>query len=116
MRAILILCLITIFISCGNKNDKPILPPQKMEAVLLDFVMAEAHTNTRVHIDSVILAQKENVKLQKRIFAIHGITREDFQQSFDYYTNHSAEFTPILDSIVAKEGRRTAPLIIEKYE
>lgn len=116
MKAVAILCLILIFISCRDKNDKAILPPEKMGAVLFDFAMAEAFTNTHINIDSILLAQKENVKLQKRIFAIHGITREEFKQSFDYYTRHASEFTPILDSIAAKQNRlNTAPVNI-KYE
>ena len=68
MRPVLFLCLISIFISCRSKNDKAILAPEKMEAVLFDFVMAEAYTNTHVNVDSVILAQKENAKLQKKVF------------------------------------------------
>src|SRR5688572_10082641 len=116
MRPVLFLCLISIFISCRSKNDKAILAPEKMEAVLFDFVMAEAYTNTHVNVDSVILAQKENAKLQKKVFAIHGITREQFQESFDYYTRHANEFTPILDSIAAKENRRNTAPIITKYE
>lgn len=111
MKLAVFFCLIFIFISCQNQRNEDILPPEKMEAVLFDFVMAEAHTNITVDIDSVVLAQKENTKLQKKIFAIHGITREQFKLSFDYYTNHSSEFTPILDSIAAKENRRnTAPI------
>ena len=116
MRIVLFLFMISIFISCGKKNDTAILTPEKMEAVLFDFVMAEAHTNTNVPVDSVILAQKENAKLQKKVFAIHGVTREQFQKSFDYYSKHASEFTPILDSIAAKENRRNTAPISSKYE
>ncbi len=116
MRPAIIVFFVLIFISCKNQSDPAILPPEKMEAVLFDFVMAEAHTNINVNVDSVILAQKENTKLQKKVFAFHGITREKFKLSFEYYTNHPAEFTTILDSISAKENRRNIVPINEKYE
>lgn len=116
MRSPFFLALVLLIVSCQTKSSEAILPPEKMETVLFDFAMADAHTNINVNIDSVILAQKENTKLQKKIFAIHGITREQFKQSFEYYTKHPAEFTTILDSISAKENRRNTAPIISKYE
>jgi len=106
MRAVVFICLISIFISCGNEESEKVLPPEKMEAVLFDFIMAEAHTNTKYNVDSVISAQKDNVRLQKKVFAIHGISKAQFEQSFDYYTEHSGAMLKILDSIIAKENRR----------
>lgn len=116
MKLALFCCLISFFLSCRSKDTTAILPPEKMEAVLLDFMMTEAYTNTHVNIDSVLLAQKENVKLQKKVFAIHGITREEFKLSVDYYTRHSAQFAAMLDSISAKENRRNAASTNIKYE
>ncbi len=117
MKPVFLFFLILIFISCRNPNKTAVLPPEKMEAVLLDFVMAEAHTNSSYPIDSVLLAKKESVKLQKKIFAIHSVTKEEFERSFDYYTKHSEEFTIILDSISAKENRRnTESAKATKYE
>ena len=106
MRQILFCCLISFSVSCSNEAKNSILPPEKMEAVLLDFIMAEVYTNTHVNVDSVLLAQKENVKLQKKVFALHGITKEEFKESFEHYTKHPVEFTRILDSISARENRK----------
>ncbi len=117
MKPVLFICLIFIFISCRTETKTTVLAPAKMEAVLLDFVMAEAYTNTRFPVDSVIISKKENIKLQKKIFAVHGITKEQFEYSFDYYTKHANEFTTILDSIAAKENRRNVePIKVNKYE
>lgn len=117
MKPIFFICLISIFISCRNEDKAAVLPPEKMEAVLLDFLMAEAHTLTHFPIDSLRLATKENVKLQKKIFAIHHVTKQQFEQSFNYYTKHSTEFTRILDSVAAKENRRNMqPIKAATYE
>lgn len=108
MRIVLFIILVSVFISCSKEESKQVLPPEKMEAVLFDFMMAEAYTNTKYNIDSVVAAQKDNVSLQKKVFAFHGITKKQFEKSFDYYTRHSGVMLKILDSIIAKENRRNA--------
>ncbi len=107
------LALSLILISCGNKNSIPIgiLKPDKMRGVLWDIIRADAVTTQQLRTNISIIATEENVKLQKQIFAIHEITKEDFYKSFDYYRSHPSLMKVLLDSVVNKANRERITVI-----
>ncbi len=96
-----------IFISCRNKNDIPsgILKPEKMQVVLWDVIKADAFTTEFIKKDSTKNAVLENLKLQKQIFAIHHISKEEFYKSYDYYKLNSVKLKIILDSMLVTAER-----------
>lgn len=105
MRWLSIMLLLTL-VSCGNKFGQPdILPPNKMQTVLWQVLRAEAFTNGFIKKDSARNVLEENVKLQKRIFAENGVTREQFYNSYTYYKNHPGQFKVIMDSIISYANR-----------
>lgn len=99
------LCL--ILISCGKKNAIPseVLQPGKMQLVLWDIMRADAVTTQHLKTYTSSEAAAENVKLQKAVFAIHNVTREDFYKSLDYYKAHTSLMKVMMDSIVNKAIR-----------
>jgi len=106
MKIICIFCVVIFFGSCSkNKLPDDVLPPQKMEAVFWDVIRADIYTTNQIKKDSAKIPSRENAILQKKIFLLHGVTKEQFYNSFDYYAKHPALMTTILDSIVAKENR-----------
>ena len=106
-RTSIILALSLALISCGNKNSVPsgILKPARMQEVLWDIILADAFTTQHTRSTAPSIAEAENAKLQKQVFAIHDITREDFYKSFDYYKEHTNLMKPLLDSIINKAER-----------
>ena len=96
-----------IFFSCRNKNDIPsgILKPEKMQVVLWDVIKADAFTTEFIKKDSTKNAVLENLKLQKQIFAIHHISKEEFYKSYDYYKLNSVKLKIILDSMLVTAER-----------
>lgn len=108
MRGLTILLLTgLLFSSCGNKNKAPngVLAPDKMEAVLWDVIRADAFTTDFIKKDSSKNAVEENAKLQKKVFVLHGVTRESFYKSFDYYKANSEQFKSMLDSMIVRANR-----------
>ena len=96
---------------CTDKDGLPsgILKKDKMQAVLWDIIQAESYTTLFITKDSLKNAPVENAGLQQKIFAVHNISREEFYNSYDYYTGHAELMRALLDSITAKGER-------EKYK
>ena len=106
-----LLCL--ILISCGKKNAIPaeVLQPGKMQLVLWDIMRADAVTTQQLKTYASPEAAAENVKLQKQVFAIHNVTREDFYTSLDFYKSHTSLMKVIMDSMVNKANREKINIV-----
>ena len=74
-----------------------------MQVVLWDIIRAEAFTSQYIKANNI----EENAKLQKQVFAMNHLSKEDFYQSFNYYRLHTALMKTILDSMINKAGRET---------
>ena len=110
IRSILpVICI--LLISCGKKSGVPseIIQPAKMQLVFWDFIRADALTTTDQKNNSTSPAAiAENVKLQKQVFALHQVTKEEFYKSLEYYNAHPALMRVLMDSIVNKANRERA--------
>lgn len=102
----LFLCLVT-FISCTSKNKKPagVLEPGKMQAVLWDVIKADALTAEMTRIDSAKNAAEENLKMQRAIFSMHRVTKEEFEKSYRYYKENPGQLKVIMDSMIIQGER-----------
>lgn len=92
----------TLFAACGKRNETPegILSGEKMEAVLWDIIRADQFLNDYVfNRDTSADKRKESIKLYRKVFALHKISKEEFQKSMHYYMEEPARFRTILDSV-----------------
>ena len=99
---LLILLVSILFVACNNRDHIPgsVLKPSKMQAVLLDIVRADQLLNEHaIRGDSLANSDSERIKLYQKVFQIHNITKEKFQQSFSFYRTHPAVLKIILDSL-----------------
>lgn len=115
IKGLFFLLIITIVTTSCNKRSSDILPPAKMQAVLWDYLRADAFTTDFIAKDSALNPLLENVKLQKELFAYHHITKEIFYKSYRYYISHSKEMGPILDSLIAQKNRSRQRFIPKKF-
>ena len=107
IRSILpVICI--LLISCGKKNGVPaeFIQPSKMQSVFWDFIRADALTTAQNKNNNTSPeAIAENVKLQKQVFALHQVTKDEFYNSLDYYNAHPALMKVLMDSIINKANR-----------
>lgn len=117
MRMLVIcLCLIVLLFSCGNKQPEgKILSSDKMQAVMWDILQAEAYTEFYLKKDSTKNLLLQDAALQKKIFLIHQVSREDFYKTYDFYSSHSSDMRILLDSISAKAERKRNKMVERKY-
>lgn len=111
MKVFVVIILISFCMAGCDKEGLPsgILEKEKMQAVLWDFIQAEAYTTQFIKKDSIKNDTFENAKLQQQIFALHNISKKEFYNSYDYYAGHVELMRTLLDSISLKAER-------EKYK
>lgn len=104
MRLTVFICLAAVYSlsSCGIRNDKDILPEEKMQSVIWKLIQADVYTSEYLSKDSGVNASLGNAKLQKEIFEKENITKKQFQESYDYYVAHPAMMKNIFDTVLKR--------------
>ncbi len=119
MRIVLAVICISLFgliYSCSDKQKEGrILNAKEMQLVMWDMLQAEAYTQNFLSKDSSKKGLFENAALQKKIFELHKINREDFNVSYNYYNAHPDEMKKILDSVSAQAERSRSKVMIDRY-
>jgi hypothetical protein len=86
--------------SCTKKTQVPkdILPPDKMEILLLDLIKADELINKK-SIDSTVRDSFSKEVVYTSVFNKHKISKEKFRKSFSYYESHPEILKVVLDSL-----------------
>lgn len=108
IRCTVISLILVFFYSCKESIPSGIIKPDKMQEILWDVLRADALSQQIINRDSSKKGAEENVKLTKKVFAIHNITEQQFQKSYSYYTQHPDKLKIILDSLNAQQIRKAA--------
>ena len=110
-------CLIAFLFSCGAKKtpEGKLLNSTKMQEVMWDMLQADAYTEFYLAKDSSKNIYLQNAALQKKIFSLHQISKEDFYKSYDYYSNRSSDMRILLDSLSARAERQRSKIMEQKY-
>jgi hypothetical protein len=95
------------FFSCTSKTKVPhnILPPYKMEKVLLDMLRADEFFNQK-QIDSATRDSFNRTNLYQSVFALHKTNKQAFKRSFTYYESHPDLLKIILDSMYSEANKK----------
>lgn len=107
------ICLITA-VSCNDEKALPegILPVDKMAEVMVDANLLEAslaqNVNTGIKVDTT------TSKIDFEIFKKHNITQEQFQKSFDYYTEHLDSLDKIYELVLIELSKMQAEVMNKK--
>lgn len=110
-RAIVLLGL--FIVSCTNRTGIPkdIIPPEAMQGIMLDLVMASQYTVQHISRDSLIRDKiKANQELLEEVFTIHHTTRKAFRQSLNFYESRPDLNKKIFDSLSAYANRHQKDL------
>ncbi len=112
----LLTCL--IIFSCRDKNKIPgdIVQPKQMQVILFDLLKVDALSDEIAQRDTSKQKLQENVRLQREVFDIHHVRKEDFYKSYQYYLKHKELMSVLLDSVtaLANRNRNALPSVIPK--
>jgi hypothetical protein len=102
--------------SCGSKKEKGnLLSQDKMKAVMWDIFQAQAFTENFIKNDSSKNVLAESAKLQQQVFALHKITKQDYDRTYSYYKVHPDEMKVLLDSISAFAENQRRDMMMNRY-
>lgn len=99
-------------LSCSSKDNVPedILPRQKMTEVMWDMMRAGEFLNSFVFFkDTQTNRSAQSQKWYSKIYRIHGLTKEEFERSYDYYQHHPHLMKIILDSLSRSQVTTSTP-------
>ncbi len=105
--------IIFAVVACKSK-EKP-LPVNQMKVIVWDLMKSDEWFNALNVKDSTARIKKENFRLYQQVFLIHGITRERFYKSYEYYEAHPGPMKELLDSVDAYSNREREKLYKENY-
>jgi Domain of unknown function (DUF4296) len=108
MRIVACLLAIVILAGCTDKDKPPsgILPREKMGNVLWDMIQADQYSAIYLIKDTArINLRTEDLRLYQQVFQLHGISRDEFRKSFQYYEDRPDLFRTLLDSMLSRGNR-----------
>jgi hypothetical protein len=105
IAAVLLFCITGI--SCRSTNHEKLVP-DTMKVVMWDMLKADELYSRMVLKDSTLRNSKENIRLYEEIFALHHITKKQFDDTYKFYESNPIEYKALLDSIELYAQREAA--------
>jgi hypothetical protein len=98
--------------SCSEKSSVPdnVLSPKKFEAVFKDIVIADALTAERSYKDTAVKISNENARYFLKVYELHGVTKNQFMVSYNYYLSRPDLLKVMTDSVSAQLTRKSEKL------
>ena len=107
-RIIPYICLIAVLVCACSTNKrsphKP-LPINQMKLITWDLMKASEWHLLVIAKDSLLRDKKEDIRLYAQVFKIHGVTKDQYYDSYKYYEAHPAAFKILSDSLDAFSSR-----------
>ena len=100
------LVLLIFLAACNSEIPDDVLPPDKMQQVMWDMMLADEMILQYKMTDSSFARAAKQSRYYQAIFRIHNTTEETFKKSTKFYMEHPALFKPILDSMNAAGDRK----------
>ena len=96
----MILLVSVTYMSCTSQSarQKP-LEINTMKGIMWDLMKAGEWHLLIISKDSTARKRKEDIRLYQQVFALHGITKQRFYDSYKYYEAHPVEFKILIDSV-----------------
>ena len=93
--------------SCNSNSEIPsgIIKPPQMQDILWDIIRGDVLAQEIVKSDSTRNIKNESFAITEKIFFIHHINRDKFEESMDFYTKHPELLKTIFDSLSAVKTR-----------
>jgi Domain of unknown function (DUF4296) len=111
MRWASLVILVCLFAACKSPNKIPddIMGIDKMKFIVWDMIQAGAFSENKFSKSPDTLKIK-TIELFQQVFAIHGISKEEFYKSYRYYEEHPDKNKILMDSVSAYATRQRLEL------
>jgi Domain of unknown function (DUF4296) len=112
---VLIGWLLLLLTACADNRRIPstIMPPEKFQAVLTDVLLADGLTLERSFKDTAVKISDENAAYFLKVFQLHGVSKNDFMKSYNFYLQRPDLLKIITDSVSSTLDKRNLQLSID---
>jgi hypothetical protein len=112
MKWLIAFIALSIAVACTDNQKIPegVIGKQQMEGILWDMLQADRYVNFYIHSskDSTLDKKKEAAIFYERVFQMHGISRDEFIQSYKFYLSRPDITKVMFDSIASRAEKRRA--------
>lgn len=97
-----------LIVSCGKGVKVPsnVIQPEDMEKILFELNMAEDFVMTYIAKDTTKNRDAEIKMEYHKVFMLHGVNEQQFEESYDFYKKNPDIFRVVMDSLNAKAQRK----------
>lgn len=106
--------LIVVLCACSSRhsnNEDSIIPPNKMQEILLDIHLADGIANREGEADNS--TESRTITLYKEVFSKYHISEKQFYSSFNYYLQHADTLDRIYENIITEISKEQAQIRTE---
>ena len=116
MRLAALICVLYLLgTACKKKNAVPggIIQQKQMQAIMWDMMRADQFvTDYIINRNPGANRAAESFRYYQQIFAMHKVSRDQFENSFTWYNDHPDMFKEIMDSVAVMPGIQSTPSIL----
>ena len=98
---IMLTCCLGYMACTSVTGKKKPIAVDKMKFIMWDLIKAGEWHSFIIAKDSTLKNKKEDIRLFEQVFTVHGITKDQFYNSYKYYEAHPVEFKILIDSVDA---------------
>ena len=111
MKQFSVFILLIYCAACSSPNKIPddIMDVNKMKPIVWDMMRANSLSQNLRKTDTN-LVKKETLANYERVFKVHGVTKETFFKSYNYYLQHPDKNKILMDTLVAYANRQRTEL------
>ncbi len=112
LKGLVYVAVFIFILSCSEKNRVPdnVLTPKKFEAVFKDIIIADALNTERSFKDTAVKIPNENASYFLKVYEMHGVTKNQFMVSYNYYLSRPDLLKVFTDSVSAQLSRKSEKL------
>ena len=111
MRIVVVLSLLIILFSCGNKIVVPegIIPVKEMTNVMWDLMLTDELVSQRYPVDTANIRFDTSIVIYQQIAKAHNTTQQQFKKSLQFYQSRPDLLQIILDSLQQRATYQPPP-------
>ncbi len=111
-QVVLIIGMLLIVTACSDNRRIPstIMKPEKFREVLTDVLLADALTLERSFKDTSVKITDENAAYFLKVFQLHGVSKNEFMKSYNFYLQRPDLLKIITDSVSSVLDKRNLQL------
>jgi Domain of unknown function (DUF4296) len=112
MREMLLLLCVFGMVACSDTKKPPanIIGPEKFQKILADVILADALSVERSFKDTSLKIKDANATYFLKIFELHGVTKNEFMRSYNFYLSRPDLLRVISDSVSSVLNRENLQL------